>query len=415
MGNGSDDLIQLICNAFLDPDDEAIHTEYGFLVFPQSIRIAGGTPILAKDKNFTASLENIQEKITKKTKIIFIANPNNPTGTMVCEEETRSFFKDIRSDILVVLDSAYAEYVDNKDYTDGSKFVEEFDNIIMLRTFSKLHALASLRLGWAYCPIKVANILKSIRPAFSVNALASFAGIAAVEDIKFQELSFAHNKKYKDWIFKKILDIEKDNDWAIRHLITLYKKDNNWYERYVDLTNIKNAYYTDVLFDMKKIEKKINLDLSRDQNFIEYSPEGTNYLRLISRKIKINNGALLILDYGYFAKKIKNTIQAISNHKSTNVLTNIGKSDITHNISFNLFKKIVEKLGYINSVSTNQGEFLLKMGIIERAEILSKKLTFKKKADIFFRLKRLIDKNEMGEHFKVMLIINKKNKFRLGF
>ena len=193
------------------------------------------------------------------------------------------------------------------------------------------------------------------------------------------------------------------------------KKDNNWYERYVDLTNIKNAYYTDVLFDMKKMEKKINLDLSRDQNFIEYSPEGTNYLRLISRKIKINNGALLILDYGYFAKKIKNTIQAISNHKSANVLTNIGKSDITHNISFNLFKKIVEKLGYINSVSTNQGEFLLKMGIIERAEILSKKLTFKKKADIFFRLKRLIDKNEMGEHFKVMLIINKKNKFRLGF
>ena len=204
LGNGSDDLIQLICNAFLDPEDEAIHTEYGFLVFPQSIRIAGGTPVLAKDKNFTASLENIQEKITKKTKIIFLANPNNPTGTMVSEEEIRSFFKDVRSDILVVLDSAYAEYVDNKDYTDGSKFVEEFDNIIMLRTFSKLHALASLRLGWAYCPIKVANILKSIRPAFSVNALASFAGIAAVEDIKFQELSFAHNKKYKDWIFKKL-------------------------------------------------------------------------------------------------------------------------------------------------------------------------------------------------------------------
>ena len=147
LGNGSDDLIQLICNAFLDPEDEAIHTEFGFLVFPQSIRIAGGKPVLAKDKNYIASLDNIKEKVTNKTKIIFLANPNNPTGTMVCEDEIKSFLKDLREDILVVLDSAYAEYVDNKDYTDGSKFVEEFDNVIMLRTFSKLHALASLRLG----------------------------------------------------------------------------------------------------------------------------------------------------------------------------------------------------------------------------------------------------------------------------
>ena len=204
LGNGSDDLIQLICNIFLDPGDEGIYTEYGFLVFPQSIKIAGGTPIIAKDTNFTVSLENIQKKITKRTKIIFLANPNNPTGTMVGSLSIQSFLKSVRSDILVILDSAYAEYVDNKNYSDGVKFVHKFKNVVMLRTFSKLHALASLRLGWAYCPIEIANILKSVRAPFSVNSLASYAGIAALEDKKFQEQSIAHNIKYREWIFDKL-------------------------------------------------------------------------------------------------------------------------------------------------------------------------------------------------------------------
>ena len=188
LGNGSDDLIQLICNTYLDPGDEAIYTEYGFLVFPQSIRIAGGKPIMAKDVNYTASLDNILSKISKKTKIIFLANPNNPTGTMVGRNEISNFIKKVRSNILIILDAAYAEYVDKIEYSNGLEFVEKLNNVIMLRTFSKLHALASLRLGWAYCPEKIANILKSVRPAFSVNSLASFAGAAAVEDIEFPEI-----------------------------------------------------------------------------------------------------------------------------------------------------------------------------------------------------------------------------------
>ena len=206
LGNGSDDLIQLICNTYLDPGDEAIYTEYGFLVFPQSIRIAGGKPIMAKDVNYTASLDNILSKISKKTKIIFLANPNNPTGTMVGGNEISNFIKKVRSNILIILDAAYAEYVDKIEYSNGLEFVEKLNNVIMLRTFSKLHALASLRLGWAYCPEKIANILKSVRPAFSVNSLASFAGTAAVEDVEFQKLSFSHNLKTKKWVFKELKD-----------------------------------------------------------------------------------------------------------------------------------------------------------------------------------------------------------------
>jgi len=210
LGNGSDDLIQMICNAFLDSGDEAIHTEFGFLVFPQSIKIAGGKPVCAEDKNYTVSIQNIVEKITNKTKLIFLANPNNPTGTMVNSNEINELIKNVRSDIILVIDAAYAEYVEHDLYIDGASLVEKYDNVIMLRTFSKLHGLASLRLGWAYCPLLISNLLKSIRPAFSVNALASFAGTASIQDIEFQQQSFLHNKKLRDWTFQQLAQVEID-------------------------------------------------------------------------------------------------------------------------------------------------------------------------------------------------------------
>ena len=210
LGNGSDDLIQLICNAFLDSDDEAIHTEFGFLVFPQSIKIAGGKAVCAEDKNYIVSIQNIVDKITNKTKLIFLANPNNPTGTMINSNEINELITSLRSDIILVIDAAYAEYVEHDHYIDGASLVEKYNNVIMLRTFSKLHGLASLRLGWAYCPILISNLLKSIRPAFSVNALASFAGTASIQDIEFQKQSFFHNKKLRDWTFQKLAQEEID-------------------------------------------------------------------------------------------------------------------------------------------------------------------------------------------------------------
>jgi NADH dehydrogenase [ubiquinone] 1 alpha subcomplex assembly factor 7 len=168
-------------------------------------------------------------------------------------------------------------------------------------------------------------------------------------------------------------------------------------------------------FDMEKFENKIKFKITKQQNFIEYSPQSTEYLKIIFNKIKRNNGGILIIDYAYTDKKMKNTLQAVSKHKYCDVLKGFGNSDITYNLSFSLLNRIVKELSSLTSMNTTQGEFLTKLGILERAEILSKKMLFSEKADIYFRIKRLIDKNHMGELFKVMLITTNKNKFKLGF
>ena len=193
------------------------------------------------------------------------------------------------------------------------------------------------------------------------------------------------------------------------------KIDKKWYERFVNIQNKNNAFFFDKEIDMKNYEKKIKLNISKNQNFIEFSEMGAEYLTIISNFVKKNRGGLLIIDYGYFNKKMKNTLQAISNKNFSNVLKNVGNSDITHLINFNLFNNIVNKIGELNSITTTQGSFLTKMGINQRAEIVSKNLTFLKKADLYYRLKRLVDDKQMGALFKVMLIKNKKNKFNLGF
>ena len=166
--------------------------------------------------------------------------------------------------------------------------------------------------------------------------------------------------------------------------------------------------------NIKKIEKKINFRISQNQNFIEYSELGLNYLREISSIIKQNKGGLLVIDYGYTNKKMKNTLKAISNHKFANILEDIGNIDITHNINFELLKKFIDKMGGLTNNLTTQKKFLIKLGINQRAEIISKNKSFLKKADIFLRLKRLIDKKQMGTLFKVMFI-KKNNNFKLGF
>ena len=192
------------------------------------------------------------------------------------------------------------------------------------------------------------------------------------------------------------------------------KKERKWFERHVRFFNNKFEYF-DVPFDMEKFENKIKFKITKQQNFIEYSPQSTEYLKIIFNKIKRNNGGILIIDYAYTDKKMKNTLQAVSKHKYCDVLKGFGNSDITYNLSFSLLNRIVKELSSLTSMNTTQGEFLTKLGILERAEILSKKMLFSEKADIYFRIKRLIDKNQMGELFKVMLITTNKNKFKLGF
>ena len=193
------------------------------------------------------------------------------------------------------------------------------------------------------------------------------------------------------------------------------KKKSKWYERCVNFTNDKKLEYLDIPFDMQKFEKRIKFKISYKQTFIEYSPLATKYLKTTINKIKLNNGGILIIDYAYLEREMKNTLQAVSNHKYCDVLKSFRNSDITYNLSFNLINMIIKKLAPCSSMSTTQKKFLTKLGILERAEMLSKNMSFSQKADIFYRIKRLIDKNQMGHLFKVMFIANNKNKFNLGF
>ena len=199
---------------------------------------------------------------------------------------------------------------------------------------------------------------------------------------------------------------------AIKQFIKL---DNSWFERFVNLKNIKKAFFFDKKFNMKKFEKKIKYNISYKQNFVEYSNIGIKYLKDISKIIKKNNGGILIIDYGYLNYKMHNTLKAISNQKYSNVLENIGDSDITHNINFYLFKNIIKKIGKLEENITTQRNFLINIGIQKRAEIISKNLVFSKKVDVYHRLQRLIDQKQMGSLFKVMFIKNKNSKFNLGF
>ena len=193
------------------------------------------------------------------------------------------------------------------------------------------------------------------------------------------------------------------------------KKNTKWYERYVDFTNEKRLEYIDIPFDMQKFEKKIKFKISYKQTFIEYSPLTSKYLKTIINKIKLNNGGILIIDYAYLEKEMRDTLQAVSKHKYCDVLKSFRNSDITYNLSFNLINTITKKLAPCSSIFATQKKFLTKLGILERAEILAKNMSFSKKADIFYRIKRLIDENQMGHLFKVMFITNNKNKFNLGF
>ena len=193
------------------------------------------------------------------------------------------------------------------------------------------------------------------------------------------------------------------------------KKKNKWYEKSIKKNNIKKFEFVNVITNIKNLEKKIEINLSKNQKIIEFSPLTYDYLNIISKKINTFQGGLLIVDYGYLKKKMKDSLQSVYKHNFNNVLDNFGKSDITYNLNFFLLKKIVKKLNLKVVGLTSQRNFLTKLGILDRAEILAKNLQFSKKADIYYRIKRLIDRNFMGELFKVMFVTGKNIKFKLGF
>ena len=192
-GAGSDEIIQMICQLYLKPSDEVIVPQYSFLMYRIYAQIVGAKVIFSKEKNFKVSVTEIIKKVTKKTKIVFIANPNNPTGTYLNKLELLELRKNLKKNILLVLDDAYFEYMKNKDYKSSLDLFKNKDNVIVIRTFSKIYGLASLRVGWGYASKKIINAMNMIKPPFNVNQLAQIAATEALKDESFINQSVKHN------------------------------------------------------------------------------------------------------------------------------------------------------------------------------------------------------------------------------
>ncbi len=203
-GAGSDELLALLARAFLEPGDEAIYTTHGFLMYRIATLAANAKPVVAAEKNLTADVDAILAAVTPKTKIVFIANPNNPTGTYLPISEVRRLHAALPPHVLLAIDAAYAEYVRRNDYESGIELVATSDNVVMLRTFSKIYGLAALRLGWMYAPAHVVDAINRTRCPFNVNAPAMAAGIAALSDTAHVEHSAAHNTRWLAWLTEEI-------------------------------------------------------------------------------------------------------------------------------------------------------------------------------------------------------------------
>ncbi|WP_075502531.1 histidinol-phosphate transaminase [Candidatus Pelagibacter communis] len=204
-GAGSDEVIQMICQLFLSPKDEVVLPEYSFLMYRIYSKIVGAKVVFAKEIDFKISIDEILKKISKKTKIVFIANPNNPTGTYLTKKEVLKLRKKLNKNILLVIDDAYSEYMKNSDYASGLNLFKNNDNVFILRTFSKIFGLAALRVGWGYGSKKIIKALNMIKPPFNVNQIAQLAAVESLKDKKFIKKSINHNLFYAKKI-KKFLE-----------------------------------------------------------------------------------------------------------------------------------------------------------------------------------------------------------------
>ena len=206
-GNGSDEILSMFANCFAGAGDEIIYSEHGFLVYPIATKAAGANPIVAKEINYKANVEEIINVCTNKTKVCFIANPNNPTGTYLTRNELTNLRENLPQECLLVIDSAYAEYVEKDDYTNGFDLVNKFNNVACTRTFSKIYGLAALRIGWAYASLEVIDYLNRIRLPFNINTIAQHAAIAAIQDKDFIEKAIEHNNLWKPFIEKELINL----------------------------------------------------------------------------------------------------------------------------------------------------------------------------------------------------------------
>lgn len=203
-GAGSDEILNLIAHTYLGPGDEAIHTEHGFLVYPIATKGNGATNVVAKEIEFTCSVDEILKCVTDKTKLVWLANPNNPTGTYLPYAEVKRLRTSLPDHVLLVLDAAYADYVGKPDYDSGLDLARTTENTVVCFTFSKVHGLAALRIGWMFGPEHIVDAMNRVRGPFNVSTPAVLAAVAAIEDTGHVEMSRAFTEKWRDILTAEI-------------------------------------------------------------------------------------------------------------------------------------------------------------------------------------------------------------------
>tara|TARA_B100000963_G_C22531032_1_gene627632 strand:- start:47 stop:1123 length:1077 start_codon:yes stop_codon:yes gene_type:complete len=229
LGSGSDQIFELICKSFLDKNDEVVVPEFSFIIYRIYSKIYGAKIKYAREENFKISVDNILSKVTKKTKIVFLANPNNPTGTIISKKELLKLRKKLRSNILLVVDDAYFEYVKDKNYLPGMKLFSNSQNVIVTRTFSKIYGLAGLRVGWGYGPKKLIYALNKVKPPFNINRAALFAAVESIRDVKWLNKEIKHVNRWAKIFFNnfKDLGIETNSSYGNFLLVNFNKVRTN--------------------------------------------------------------------------------------------------------------------------------------------------------------------------------------------
>jgi len=278
LGNGSDQVFELICKAFLNKNDEVVVPQYSFIIYRIYSKLNYAKVVYAAENNFTSSVDSILACITKKTKIVFIANPNNPTGTYISKKEILRLRKKLRSNILLVIDDAYFEYIDSKDYECGLRLFSKSKNVIVTRTFSKIYGLAGLRIGWGYASTKIIDSLYEIKPPFNISRPALFTATAAVKDEAWLNKEIRHVRKWSKIfydIFKKLnIQTNRTNvNFSLINFDRVKKKSNQVFSalaktgillRQMDVYSIKNSLR--VTIGNKKENLKLITELKKILN-----------------------------------------------------------------------------------------------------------------------------------------------------
>ena len=204
VGNGSDEIIGLLTRAYAGPGDDVLFSRHGFAMYPISTLAAGATPVMAPETDFRADVDAMLDLVTERTKIVFLANPNNPTGSYVTAGEVARLHAGLPPNVLLVVDAAYAEYVTRNDYASGRELAQKHDNAVTMRTFSKIYGLAALRVGWCYAAPAVCDVLHRTRGPFNVNAAAQAAALAALDDVGHIDRARAHNDIWLPWFAEQV-------------------------------------------------------------------------------------------------------------------------------------------------------------------------------------------------------------------